>query len=80
MGDVSELENRIPPPQKTSDQKRNSKGGGVRIVRTQENSKMYTTPRIALAMFIMAFVGLMRGLWGSPSSACRAHTSSSNSA
>ena len=26
---------------------------------------MYTTPRIALAMFIMAFVGVVRGLWGS---------------
>ena len=27
---------------------------------------MYTTPRIAQAMFIMAFVGVVRGLWGSP--------------
>ena len=26
---------------------------------------MYTTPRIALAMFTMAFVGVVRGLWGS---------------
>ena len=26
---------------------------------------MYTTPRIALAMFIMTFVGVVRGLWGS---------------
>ena len=26
---------------------------------------MYTTPKIALAMFIMAFVGVVRGLWGS---------------
>ena len=26
---------------------------------------MYTTPRIALAMFIMVFVGVVRGLWGS---------------
>ena len=31
----------------------------------RENSKIYTTPRIALAMFIMAFVGVVRGLWGS---------------
>ena len=29
------------------------------------NSKMYTTPRIALAIFIMIFVGVVRGLWGS---------------
>ena len=26
---------------------------------------MYTTPRIALAMFIIPFVGVVRGLWGS---------------
>ena len=26
---------------------------------------MYTTPRIALAMFIMAFMGVVRGLWSS---------------
>ena len=26
---------------------------------------MYTTPRIALAIFIMAFVGVVHGLWGS---------------
>ena len=26
---------------------------------------MYTTPKIALAIFIMAFVGVVRGLWGS---------------
>ena len=25
---------------------------------------MYTTPRIALAMFIIAFLGVVRGLWG----------------
>ena len=27
---------------------------------------MYATPRIALAMFIMAFVGVVRGLWAFP--------------
>ena len=26
---------------------------------------MYTTPKIALAMFIMVFVGVVRGLWDS---------------
>ena len=26
---------------------------------------MYTSPRITLAMFIMVFVGVVRGLWGS---------------
>ena len=26
---------------------------------------MYTTPKLALATFIMALVGVVRGLWGS---------------
>ena len=36
-----------------SDVKEGFQGGGVQIVRTLENSKIYTTPRIALAIFIM---------------------------
>ena len=31
----------------------------------KRTTKRYTTPKIALAMFIMAFVGVLRGLWGS---------------
>ena len=41
------------------------RGGGVRIVRTQESSKIYTTPKISIAMLNMVFVGVVRGLWGS---------------
>ena len=31
---------------------------------------MYSTPRIALAMFIVAFMGVVRGLWGSIQESC----------
>ena len=50
------LEDHQPYTATTEDQ-RDFEGGGVQIVRT--------FPGIALTMFIMAFVRVVRGLWGS---------------
>ena len=42
-----------------------SRGWCTNCQNLREQQNMYTTPRIAIAMFTMVFVGVVRGLWGS---------------